>query len=843
MVPIIRCAALAVFLLLIHCQSHGQLFAQNDRPQSDGVAGSDIPAEPTLEEGIRKMQRYNLKLTEINRILRRELDTADVMLVLPGAERIVQVVENRLEKTNDNVNLRYLNALENLLNSMRTQLNRSERTITQRAVVLADSRIHIDSILNDDLMRYARSDGASLPSYTSAHAELQKGLEQTNQSLTAQRLEVAALQSRVANVTNRLVYINDQLQIQKRNLERALAKKEINYIWESQSDANSPRLINVLKDSFKLNQIIFFRYTAGHLGIGTLLLLLWGFLYYRIKRNLRHIEGNKEFAKLILGRADFVTRYPLLSTLLIILAIAPLFYPNRPVIFTSTLMILVVSIAGFLQHSRINSAVFFSWLAFYVLFLLATVSNLFWENAAQERWYLFALGVLGIALAYRIIRLKMINRAKLPNYVLTIAGLYIVVEVVALVANMLGRFSLGKILGVTATMSLMHGLGLIVFVIAVKEFIYLQFEVSRKNHNEYVSYLDFDGIQKRILRFFSFVAIFIWAFFFLDNLSAFDWIVDHVSQFLSEERKLYNATFSFGSIVVFFLVIYLSYVLANNVAYFASIKDKQNKSRDKRLGSRTLLIRLAIIITGFIIAVGLSGVELDKLAIVLGALSVGIGFGLQTVVNNLVSGVILAFERPVQIGDSVQIGTIEGVVQEIGIRASKIKDWNGAEVIIPNGDLLSQALINWTLSDKTRRIELFIGVSHKSDIEQVTQLINLALKLEGIIDHPPRQVLLQSLNERSIEFRVLFWVRDFDTWLILRDQVMRGISKQFQIHGIEIPFPQRDLHIKSATGLIREEVKSRQQINDELSALSSKESQESNTSPTTKSNDPKDNRQ
>ncbi|MDX5477599.1 MAG: mechanosensitive ion channel, partial [Cyclobacteriaceae bacterium] len=226
----------------------------------------------------------------------------------------------------------------------------------------------------------------------------------------------------------------------------------------------------------------------------------------------------------------------------------------------------------------------------------------------------------------------------------------------------------------------------------------------------------------------------------------------------------------------------------------------------KKLGSSILIIRLSILIVGFLIAAAASGIPLDKIAIILGAFSLGISFGLQTIVNNLVSGIILAFEKPIQIGDTVQVGPVEGVVKEIGIRASKIKNWDGAEVIIPNGDLLAQQLTNWTLSDKQRRVELIIGVSYNSDMDLVTELIKKQLERDEILTNPIPRVYLQTFADNSVNFRVLFWVNDVDIWIVIRDQVMRGIFNSFKENNIEIPFPQRDLHVKSFPGLIHEKL-------------------------------------
>jgi potassium-dependent mechanosensitive channel len=255
---------------------------------------------------------------------------------------------------------------------------------------------------------------------------------------------------------------------------------------------------------------------------------------------------------------------------------------------------------------------------------------------------------------------------------------------------------------------------------------------------------------------------------------------------------------TFKSIFLFATLIYVSYVLANNIAYFATIKDqKYVGTRTKRLGSSILLIRLGIIIIGFFIAATAAKIPLNNITIVIGALSVGIGFGLQTIINNLVSGVILAFERPIQIGDDIEVGALSGQVKEVGIRASKILAYDGSEIIIPNGDLLSQSLINWTLSDRRRRIELIIGVAYDSDMEKVKTLLNEVLTRDRILKIPPPRVLMQKFNDSSVDFRVLFWIESMDLMLEMKNEVMNAIFTTFKENGIEIPFPKRDLYIKT----------------------------------------------
>ncbi|MEB0250224.1 mechanosensitive ion channel, partial [Mucilaginibacter sp. 5B2] len=168
------------------------------------------------------------------------------------------------------------------------------------------------------------------------------------------------------------------------------------------------------------------------------------------------------------------------------------------------------------------------------------------------------------------------------------------------------------------------------------------------------------------------------------------------------------------------------------------------------------------------LAITASGFPLDKITIIISAFGIGIGFGLQNIVNNLVSGLILAFEKPIQIGDIIEVDNRSGTIMEIGIRSSKIATSDGAEVIIPNGDLISHHVINWTLSNNNRRIELIIGVAYGSDIERVKGILtDLLCNREEIMDNPAPLIFVHNLTENSVDFRLLFWAADISTWLSL----------------------------------------------------------------------------
>ncbi len=189
---------------------------------------------------------------------------------------------------------------------------------------------------------------------------------------------------------------------------------------------------------------------------------------------------------------------------------------------------------------------------------------------------------------------------------------------------------------------------------------------------------------------------------------------------------------------------------------------------------------------------------LSSLTVLAGAFGVGIGFGLQNIFNNIVSGFILLFERPIQIGDTIEVGQLIGKVKSIGIRASNIKTFDGADIIVPNGDLVSNQVVNWTLSDQKRRIEVLAGVAYGSDPHKVKELFEKVLANHSdIIDDPEPIVYFKGLGESSLDFRLLFWTSNNAEWLRIQSEIVFGVHDILYKEGISIPFPQMDLHLKS----------------------------------------------
>ena len=210
------------------------------------------------------------------------------------------------------------------------------------------------------------------------------------------------------------------------------------------------------------------------------------------------------------------------------------------------------------------------------------------------------------------------------------------------------------------------------------------------------------------------------------------------------------------------------------------------------------LVHYVLICIGFLLALSTLGVEVTKITIMLSALGVGIGFGLQGVVNNFVSGLILLFERPVRVGDTVEIGEKWAEIKKIGIRASIVQTFDNADLIIPNADLINNPVTNWTHGNRQVRVKIPVGAAYGSDVPLVMETLTAcAIANSMVAKRPEPQVLFLSFGESSLDFELRVWVSDVDERLKVQSDLHQDIDRKFREAKIEIAFPQRDLHLRS----------------------------------------------
>ncbi|RJP86132.1 MAG: potassium transporter KefA [Desulfobacteraceae bacterium] len=214
--------------------------------------------------------------------------------------------------------------------------------------------------------------------------------------------------------------------------------------------------------------------------------------------------------------------------------------------------------------------------------------------------------------------------------------------------------------------------------------------------------------------------------------------------------------------------------------------------------SMSKLVHYVIVSVGFLFAISALGIDVSKLTLMLSALGVGLGFGMQGIMNNFVSGLILLFERPIRMGDSIEVDGMWAEVTHIGLRSTVVKTLDQADVIVPNSVLIANNVTNWTLSNRQIRLRIPIGVAYGSDVPLVMEtLIESAKSNPMVAKRVLPQVLFLSFGDSALNFELRVWILNVDERLRVSSEINQEIERRFREVKIEIAFPQRDLHLRS----------------------------------------------
>src|SRR5438309_9044539 len=258
-----------------------------------------------------------------------------------------------------------------------------------------------------------------------------------------------------------------------------------------------------------------------------------------------------------------------------------------------------------------------------------------------------------------------------------------------------------------------------------------------------------------------------------------------------------------SSVIMFLIVVALFTVTSHLLQQMVRTQVFSRMRIDE--GTQYTLTRIShylIMIVGAVVSFQFIGIDLTGLAIILGFLSVGIGFGLQNITSNFVAGLILLLERPIKVGDRVMVGSQEGDVVEIKMRSTTIRTLNNVAVIVPNSEFVSSKLENWSYGDQKVRLDVNVGVSYESDLETVIRsLMEVAAEHPEVLTNPAPDVLHSGFGDSAWNMRLRIWLEHPRRHLEVQSDINCAIVRKFQQNGVEIPFPQRDLHVRSPVPL------------------------------------------
>jgi potassium efflux system protein len=373
-----------------------------------------------------------------------------------------------------------------------------------------------------------------------------------------------------------------------------------------------------------------------------------------------------------------------------------------------------------------------------------------------------------------------------------------VLVVVAFLSNIIGNVSLADVIVIAIVFSSYWALILYAFYLVFDKLLNIGLRTQTAGKLRIVRWHK-DMVHSRIMGFLKIVAAISWVYVVLTLLQIWPAASLTVRRILTARANFGDLGVSLGGLLGFGVTVWASFMISR-VLRFILEEDVFPRLPLGRGVPHALSISLhyVILLFGFLLAVAATGADLGKFSLMAGALGVGIGFGLQNIVNNFISGLVLIAERPIMPGDTIEVSGMMGEVKRIGMRSSTVRTWQGAEVIVPNANLISNEVTNWTLSDRQRRLDIPVGVAYGSDVNKVMQLLkDVVVGHPDIMDTPEPNVLFQSFGDSSLDFELRVWTAKFAGFQQVRSEIIVAIEKALKEAGIVIPFPQRDLHLKT----------------------------------------------
>jgi potassium-dependent mechanosensitive channel len=688
---------------------------------------------------------------------------------------------------------RNLSTTSKLLSELLKRVNHTKKQIDQQEESLVNFRFKIDSLSSDSILYTFSSDTVATKEYLNKMRVIVYEIAPVDTALKQTITNIRKMQYKVDVLQNQLTMRLEEIDVYQKQLSSASLTREFKNINQKVTYA---RPINeILHFSLLKAELIFAFYVENNLGKIVSL-----FIFIAIA-TVFLTSLKKTLADENLIQTDFVGqlvfRYPLFSALVIVPSIFQFIFTDPPFVLSSFLWIVSAVSLAFIFHDFISKYWMNFWLCMVALFILATADNLILQASRTERYLMIVLALAGLICGIWVL-LKGAKKELKEKLILYFIFILVAFQFASIIANIFGRFNLSKSLLMGGYVNIVIGILFLWSVRLINEGLTLATRVYTKQERK-LFYINFNLVGEKIPSFFYLPLIIGWVILLGRNFYAFKLLTDPFKNFFIVERTLGSYVFTVYDLLIFFVILASAVLISKIVSFFAADKPHShsaNKERKAGLGSWILLIRVLIISLGVLLALAAAGFPMEKITLVIGALGVGIGFGLQTIVNNLVSGLIIAFEKPVNVGDVVEVAGQAGTVKSIGFRSSIISKLDGADVVIPNGDLLNAHLVNWTLAGNRKQISIAFSVAHGTNLAKVKSLLSALLdNNEHILKNQNSAVAFQDFSTNGIEVKLFFWISDFKQGGIIKSDMINDIDAIFKAHKIIIPLPQQVVHL------------------------------------------------
>jgi small-conductance mechanosensitive channel len=768
--------------------------ASDQAKQASPIAIADSEIIPRAEQTVKALQKLRSEVEADSTLNTIQKDFAVF------AEKSDRRRLSEAEAITKSRSVQRLNEILRGWSLEQSQLNDWDQALAKRSQILVAQEREVDEIT-----AIWRTTQAAVATKFLFKAVLQRRVEDvlreaqaTGLAIQAQTTKLLKLQSQIADRLATLEAIRKEIDQAREEFGRSLFALDSPPLWQALFHPEAPDavLAQIAGSAQRIPQDLheFVQKYGGRIPLQLILFLALVAVFYLLRRDL-----TPEAAKR-LGAASsvFVVDRPFSSALLLALIASVFFYPGAAAAILRTATVPTV-ISVIRLHPVLLPQISQRW-----VYLLSGLYVLdYFRYLLPEGWLLTrvlllliaAVGCVGLGMILRSSRAKLLSSSSKDRFILLLGRFVMFLFAVSLAGNLVGNTALAEIFAVapvriTYFAALISAGAQLLMTLTVSG---LQSRPARllRCVREHGALLVSRG--RMIIRF---AAVTFWAGISLYLLGVLGNIRAAGAEFLQLRWKLGATEISVEGLAIFFAVL-VSAILVSRLLRFVLTEEVFPRIALPRgvPGAVDVLLRYGVLLLGFLIALAAAGADFSRVTLLISALGVGIGFGLQNLVNNFVSGLILVFEHPVQVGDFVEVGTTSGEVRKIGFRASVLRTPDGADVIVPNSELIGSRVINWSLFDRLRRIGISVSAPYGTDPDRVIDiLLGIARKHPAVLTEPAPMAVFDRFGDSSLTFTLFGW-SFVDNWFVARSQLTIAINNAFKEAGIEIPFPQQDVHV------------------------------------------------
>ncbi len=720
------------------------------------------PDTLTMSDYTLSIERVNDNLITIGDSIKLGFEVVKISRKIGAITNDVKLIRQNMRVRNTVFNIKNQFLYQSFTDKLDEETDRIQVQLDELHQKVYRAKLHLNAVLKDSVFRKLYADKALRKTFDQKLTRLERRYSRTDSIAKANVDTLNAINIRLSDNSYNLSNMLNLIDTKMDKAVPLLFGPEVNNLWGKEfavpaAQKSTKKAISILESEqnavgYYVSQTSGERKLVIILGI---LLFVWLYLKRKLLKILREQTNSYSYLQL-----HYLNHYPVLSLIVLLLCLMPFFDAYAPTSYISVIYVFLLITSTVIFFKRGNRTFLFSWLALVALFVADVLTYLLIEPTFVERLILLAVHAGIIVFSLRFV--KSLNKKTSYYRLMKSAAITaIVLSSFGILFNLFGRFSLSGIVGIAAIFAVTQAIVLTVFIDVIIEIVLLQLQSSRLTKDN-GSPFDISIVVNKIKMPLIVIAIILWLIMLTSNLNIYHWISAGITDALTVTRTIGSISFQLLSVILFIGIIWAAHILQRLLSFFlgeeATEVDTTTKAT-KGQHSRLLVTRLLVLIGGYLLAIAASGLPIDKLTFLLGALGIGIGMGLQGIVNNFVSGIILIFDGSLQIGDEIELSGQAGKVKEIGLRTSTLSTGDGADIIIPNGTILAQNIVNWTLSSNEKRVVLTFSLwGDELDANMIIEVINSTIKdIPDVITKKPPVILFTKVTPDACSLTVRFW--------------------------------------------------------------------------------------